>query len=91
MKQAQEIIIPEALRAQLREALVFEPDLVRIIQAQEWEPVAERPEFHHVTCSLPIPRAMDPETAELRLLEVYLRSTDESQAEIVRIDGLSPA
>jgi hypothetical protein len=91
MRRAQEIIIPENLRAQLREALVFEPDLVRIIQAQDWEPVAERPELHHVTCSLPIPRAMDPETSELRLLEVYLRSTDDSQAEIVRIDGLNPA
>lgn len=85
-----EIAIPQPIRNQLHDALVVEGDLVRVVRAQRWEPIVERSGLYHVTCALPIPRQNDPETAELRLLEVYLRASDEDRASIVRIDGLTP-
>ena len=88
--QPHQISIPEPIRHQLRDALVFEQDLLQIVRAQQWEPLVDRSGLFQVTCAMAIPRQMDPETSELRLLEVYLRSVAEDQARIVRIDGLAP-
>ena len=86
----EKILIAESLRDRLREALIYIPDLVRILAAQPREPVSGQPGLFRVACALPIPRQMDPETAELRVLQVYLRDTADGQLELLRIDGLEP-
>lgn len=88
---AEKIIIPEVLRDRLREALIYIPDLVRIIEASPREAVSAEPGLFRVDCALPIPRQMDPETSELRILNVYMRDTTGGGAEVLRIDGIEPA
>ncbi|MCB1058505.1 MAG: hypothetical protein KDD11_23625 [Acidobacteria bacterium] len=84
------LIIPEPLRDRLREALIYFPDLERILKASPREPVSTEPGLFRVDCALPIPRQMDPETSELRVLNVYLREVAGGSLEIQRIDGLEP-
>jgi len=77
----------EPVRDQLRLALVDADDLRQALQRSSSEPVASPPGCLRARPTLAVPRAMDPETAELRQLEVYLRPVD-GGLEVYAVRGL---
>lgn len=84
---ADPIHVPEAIREQLRMALLTEPDLIEAVRQEVLEPIPEPPGGLRGRPTLAIPRPLDPETAELRQLEVFLRPSGDG-LEIFAIRGL---
>jgi len=75
------------VRLRLREAMIFEEDVWTLVNSAPREPMAEPPGAVMVRAALPVPRLMDLETAELRLVEVRLRPVEDGW-EIFEIKGL---
>lgn len=82
-----EIGLTESVRRRLREALLPERDLIDAIRQEELRPIAEEPGCYRCVCTLAIRRALDPETAEVRRLDVTLHRTD-SGAMVTDVAGL---
>jgi len=82
-----EIGLTESVRRRLREALLPERDLIDAIRQEELRPVDDEPGSYRCVCTLAVRRALDPETAELRRLDVTLHRT-ESGAMITDVAGL---
>ncbi|MCB1033586.1 MAG: hypothetical protein KDD47_07110 [Acidobacteria bacterium] len=76
------------LRESLKQALILEEDVLTLVQAAPREPMAGPNRDFKVRGALPVPRLMDPETAELRVLEVHVRPLGGEGWEIYAIDGL---
>ncbi len=76
------------VRDQLRQSLVPEQDLLNILSKQQRHPVPDEPNSFRYSCPIPLPRPMDPETAEMRVLDVFLRPQSEGVWEIYRVEGL---
>jgi hypothetical protein len=72
----------------LRVALVDTDDLRRALVASATEPVASQPGYLRARPTLAVPRALDPETAEVRQLDVVLRPVDGGGMEVVAVRGL---
>jgi hypothetical protein len=77
----------EKVRHQLRLALVDTGDIVGALSGSEPEPVAQPPGCFRVRTTLAVPRPLDPETAEMRQLEVFLRPV-EGGLEVFAVRGL---
>ncbi|HEV8241190.1 MAG TPA: hypothetical protein VGS57_17630 [Thermoanaerobaculia bacterium] len=73
---------------QLRLALVDTDDLRGVLSQAEPEPVSNPPGCFRAWPTLAVPRPMDPETAEMRRLEVYLRPVDGGGMEVFAVRGL---
>jgi hypothetical protein len=85
--EAQMIHFPEPIREQLRLAFVDAEDLRGALIATAAEPVANPPGCFRARPTLAVPRPLDPETAEMRQLEVYLRPVDDG-LEVFAVRGL---
>ena len=81
------IHFPEHIRDQLRLAFVDAEDLRGALRQAEAEPVNNPPGCLRARPTLAVPRPLDPETAELRQLEVYLRPVGDS-LEVFAVRGL---
>ncbi len=80
--------IPAPMRALLHAAMLDENDLVAFLRKG---PLVEMPgHADQARCAgtLPVRRALDPETSELRPVEVVLRRTGEGRWQVVSISGL---
>ena len=91
---ADAIHLSDSIRRQLQAALVREPDLLQLLEREEPEELDGLPGRYRCRCTLPVPRPMDPETAELRSLDIYLRRRpipgDGDGWEVYEVDGLQP-
>jgi hypothetical protein len=84
---AKNATIAPDVRQRLREALIFEDDVWTLVKTAPREPLERPPGAIRVRAALPVPRLLDPETAEMRLIEVRLRPITEGW-EIFEIVGL---
>lgn len=84
---AARVTIRPNVREQLRAAILDEAELVTALKGQRPEPIPGQPDHYRCRCSLAMRRPLDPETAELRSIEVSLRRDGEDW-EIVEIEGL---
>ena len=78
----------EKVQHQLRLALIDADDLRGVLSQAEPEPVANPPGCFRARPTLAVPRPMDPETAEMRRLEVYLRPVGSGGMEVFAVRGL---
>jgi hypothetical protein len=85
--RADAIHFPEPIRDQLRLAFVDAEDLRGALSLADAEPVAHPPGCLRARPTLAVPRPLDPETAEMRQLEVYLRPLGEG-LEVFAVRGL---
>ncbi len=82
------IRIAQDLKLSLKQALILEEDLLTLVRAAPREPLPDGDHAFKVRGALPVPRLMDPETAEMRLLEVYVRSVGSDGWEVFEVGGL---
>jgi hypothetical protein len=85
--RADVVHFPEPIRDQLRLAFLDAEDLRGALAVTEAEPVANPPGCFRARPTLAIPRPLDPETAEMRQLDVYLRPLAEG-LEVFAVRGL---
>ena len=85
--RADAIHLPESIRDQLRMAFVDAEDLRGALSVIDAEPVANPPGCFRARPTLAVPRPLDPETAEMRQLDVYLRPLDDG-LEVFAVRGL---
>ncbi len=83
-----EIVVPAPLRALLEANLLEERDLAESIGLSEIEEVPGTPGAYTCRCMVPVRRAFDPETAELRRLSLKLKRLDSGAWQVESIDGL---
>lgn len=81
------IQIPEPVRQQLRLAFIDPEDLRGALAGVASEPIASPPGCFRARPTLAVPRPLDPETAEMRQLDVYLRPID-GGLEVFAVRGL---
>ena len=83
--------LTEEVRRKLSEALLEDQDL--LVSLRRVRPVedAERAGLFRCQCTVAVRRPLDPETSELRQLEVTLRRTDEGfeAFELTGLEGLA--
>ena len=79
--------LSDAVRRKLREALLEDQDL--LVSLRRVRPVEdpERVGLYRCQCTVAVRRPLDPETSELRRLEVTLRRTEEG-FEVFDLTGL---
>ncbi len=68
------IDVPDEIRAQLRAALLDETDLVEAVRHAPLEEVPGQAGHARCVATLTVRRPLDPETSELRRVEVLLQS-----------------
>jgi hypothetical protein len=85
--RADSIHFSEQIRDQLRLAFVDADDLLGALRVADAEPVAHPPGCFRAVPTLAVPRPLDPETAEVRQLEVFLRPVDDG-LEVFAVRGL---
>jgi hypothetical protein len=85
--QTDTIQFGEKILRQLRLALLDTDDLRGALAKVDAEPVAHPPGCFRAKATLAVPRALDPETAEMRQLEVFLRPVD-GGLEVFAVRGL---
>lgn len=79
--------ISESVREQLQLAMVDEEVLLAAVDSAERRPIEGSGGKVRCRPVLPVPRPLDPETAELRRLDVVLESEGDDMR-IVSVDGL---
>ncbi len=84
------IKITESVRETLRYAMLDEKDLVDSLNQGMQEEVSEEDGTLRCICFLAVRRAFDPETAELRRLEVSYRRGEDG-LEVFKLEGLDAA
>ncbi len=84
-----DLVIPAHLRDLLEANLLEARDLVEAIALAEIEERPGEPGSWTCRCIVPVRRAFDPETAELRRLELELRRHESGGWEVESIGGLS--
>lgn len=82
------ISISHAVEIRLRKSLMQREDLVTLVRGAPKEMIPDDTEAFRIRGSLPIPRLMDPETAEMRILEILVRPLESGDWEIFAIEGL---
>jgi len=85
--QTDSIHFGEKILRQLRLALLDADDLRGALAKADAEPVAHPPGCFRAKTTLAVPRPLDPETAEVRQLEVFLRPVD-GGLEVFAVRGL---
>jgi len=83
----EKITIATAVARQLNEALLSPEAVCRALQNVPWEKSTTDPELSIGVCEVPLPRPLDPETAQIRTLSCELRRGEEGW-ELVAIHGL---
>ena len=86
-----DLVIPDPLRELLESNLLEARDLVEAIGLAEIEEVPGEPGRWSCRCMVPVRRAFDPETAELRRLELKLARHETGGWLVEAIDGLAEA
>lgn len=86
--RAESIHFAEKVTHQLRLALVDTDDLRGALTQAAAEPVSNPPGCFRIRPTMAVPRPFDPETAEMRQLEVYLRPLDGGGMEVFAVRGL---
>ncbi len=84
------ILISEAVRTKLRASLLEEHDLLDSVRQQRLAEVPGRPGHYRCSCPVAVRRPLDPETAELRQVEVTIRKVEQGWM-VEAIEGLEPA
>ena len=87
---AKVVIVPELLD-RLSQVLIYEDELFSALRGRPREAVPGIPGAFRCRCTIPVPRPMDPETAEMHPFTVYVRPTgseDARQWEIYKIEGI---
>lgn len=79
--------VPEAIRLRLSAALLDVNDLGEFLRHAKPESDPAQPGLARCAGLLPVRRALDPETSQLRRVEIVLRDTGEGW-EVVALDGL---
>ncbi len=82
------IRVADALRERLRLALIDERELLDSVRRSPREPIPDVPGQERCRLTLAVRRPLDPETSEMRSLEVRLRPAAGGGLEICAIDGL---
>ena len=80
--------VPEPIQEQLRLGLVRMEDFRPAVARAELHEIAQPPGCYRTRIELAVPRPLDPEVAELRQLEVFLRPLDEG-FEVFSVRGLN--
>ena len=83
-----ELLIPPGIRDLLRYNLLDETDLREFLDHTEREGMDDRPGWWRCRGLLPVRRALDPETSQLRRVEVVLRPLQGEAYEVTEIRGL---
>jgi hypothetical protein len=83
----QTIEVPDAVREQLRLGLVRMDDFRPAVENAQLEAVPQPPGCFRAQIQLAVPRPLDPETAQVRRLDVFLRPVDAGY-EVFSIRGL---
>lgn len=84
-----DLVLSERLRERLAANLLEERDLVEAIGLTEIEESSDQPGRYTCRCMVPVRRAFDPETAELRRLDLTLRRHESGAWAVEKIDGLA--
>ena len=84
-----DLVIPDRLRELLAANLLEARDLVEAIGLAEIEEIPGEPGKWSCRCLVPVRRAFDPETAELRRLEVKLARHQAGGWQVQSISGLA--
>ena len=84
-----DLVIPEPLRELLEAHLLEARDLVEAIGLAEIEEIPGEPGKWSCRCMVPVRRAFDPETAELKRLELRLARHPSGGWQVEAIDGLT--
>ncbi|MCH9649752.1 MAG: hypothetical protein K0U98_16050 [Deltaproteobacteria bacterium] len=82
------ISISSEVETRLRKSLMQREDLVTLVRGAPKEIISDEAKAFRIRGSLPIPRLMDPETAEMRILEILVRPIESDHWEIFAIEGL---
>lgn len=82
-----EISLTEPVRQQLRRALLEERDFMDSVRRHPHEAIEGRPGRYRCRCSVAVRRPFDPETAELREIEVTLERMQEGWV-VSKVEGL---
>ena len=69
--------VSDEVRRKLREAMLEDQDLLASLRQTRPAEAPERPGLFRARCTVAVRRPLDPETSELRQLEVSLRQTEE--------------
>ncbi len=83
----EKITISTAVRRQLNESLLDPEAVCRALRQVPWEKSGGDPEISIGVCELPLPRPLDPETAQIRKLSCELRRSSDGW-DLVAIHGL---
>jgi hypothetical protein len=79
--------VPEAIRQLLSDALLDVNDLGEFLRHAKPEGDPAKPGFARCKGVLPVRRALDPETSQLRQVDVLLRDTGDGW-EVIALSGL---
>lgn len=84
------ITIAEPVRQQLRASLLEDEDLIAGVRQERPVEVEGQPGQYRCVCTVAVRRPLDPETAEMRELEVWLQRLEDGW-ELFRVAGLDQA
>jgi hypothetical protein len=87
------VVILPALLERLHQVMIYEEELFAALKGQSREAVPGVPGAFLCRCSIPVPRPMDPETAEMHPFTVYVRpgqgdGEGTKRWEIYKVDGI---
>ena len=82
-----QLTIPQRIREQLSAALLDESDLLEFLRQARREPVSGQADREHCRGTLPVRRALDPETSRLVEVDVVLERRGDGW-EVAALDGL---
>lgn len=83
----EKITVAAAVRKQLNESLLNPEAIFRALLDVPWQQSAGDPDVSIGVCEVPMPRPLDPETAQIRKLSCELRRREDGW-ELVAIHGL---
>lgn len=83
----QTIHVPDPIQDQLRLVFLDRADLIAALQSIDLEPIGEPPTGYRCRPTLAVPRPLDPETAEMKELEVLLEPAADG-LRVISISGL---
>lgn len=83
----EDIFVPERICELLQLAMMKETDLAAAIYRAHRVPDPQRDGYFRCSCTVAVPRPMDPETAALRELQVLLKKTV-TGFEVCAVEGL---
>ena len=84
----EDISISEPVRRQLRAALLEERDLIDSLRRHPHTAVPGEPGSYSCSCKVAVRRPFDPETAELREIEITVRRMGEQGWLVAKVEGL---